>query len=73
MSADEVRVLAHHVVWNGSVHTMAVARVFADDGGLWHVEVRPFERETQATTFHSGTVTIEGRDGSAERPVVLFS
>ena len=65
--------LAHKVVYNGVVHSMAVACVYVGADGLWHVEIVPFECETEGTSFHSGTLYITGAEGAETAPEVLFS
>lgn len=68
-----VRVLAHRVVCDGHVCTMAVLDVRPDAEGRWRVAVTPFEGETEATVFHSGTVTVIGPIGTTEPPELVFS
>lgn len=49
------RVFAHHIIYGGRRYDMAVAEL-KEDGSI---EIVPFEVETDATVFFSGTVEVE--------------
>ncbi len=49
------RWLAHHIVYRGTDHGLAVLTVTPDG----NVHIEPFTAEIHSTVFHSGTITLE--------------
>lgn len=55
-----LRYLAHRIIHQGVEHHLAVLTV-TYRGGLYEVDIRPFERETPGTSFHNGTIAVCGQ------------
>lgn len=55
------RILAHEIIHGDKVHVMSVATI--SDDRL--VSIKPFDRETEATTFISGTIKITYAEGNS--------
>lgn len=52
------RYLAHRIIWRGKEYKMSVVTLRRLSDGTVEVSVTPFEGETAATSFHSGTITV---------------
>lgn len=52
------RYLAHRIIWRGKEYKMSVVTLCRLSDGTVEVSVKPFEGETAATSFHSGTITV---------------
>lgn len=49
------RILSHKIISDGQLHSLSVVTI--DDNGRL-VSIEPFERETEATEFISGTIIL---------------
>ncbi len=58
MQQPQRKILAHRVIIDGTEYPMAVATI-RHTGNGWTATATPFERECEATEFHSGTVIID--------------
>lgn len=54
--------LARRVDHGGHMYSLSLITIVRSDDGMWNVSIEPFERETAATPYHSGTAMI--RNGS---------
>lgn len=77
---NTVRLLARRVEHAGRVYPLSLVEATLGADGLWRVAVTPFERETAATPYHSGTVRVADPDNpllpytpSARPPAMILS
>ncbi len=73
MRKTPMRILAHRLIVDGTIHTLSIADIRKDDEGRWLTTVSPFSVETASTTFHSGTVEIVQSADRYTPPKISFS
>lgn len=63
------RYLARHVIVDGTDHGLSRLDIsYCNE--QWHVEVQPFEGETEATVYYNGTIRVTSRQTS--EPIIDF-
>lgn len=57
------RYLAHHVIFRGVEHRMAILEISETASGFDGIKIMPFTGEIHSTSFHSGTIIVHETEG----------